>query len=72
MVTEAWAILLDRQLWKIRYHNKQVAMAAIDSAALQDIRRRAGGSRDCKTKYAAEIRENWPGRITNWEVPELG
>ena len=72
MVTEAWAILVDKQLWKIKYHNKQDAMAAMDSPALQDIRRRAGISKDWKTGYTAKIRENWPGHTANWKITELG
>ena len=44
MVAETWTILLDKQLWKAKYTNKQDAMAALDNAALQDIRRRVGGN----------------------------
>ena len=55
MVTEAWAVLIDKKLWRVKYATQQAALAAIDNALLRDIQKRAGSSRDWKTKFTADL-----------------
>lgn len=47
-------------------------MAGLDSTSLQDIRRRAGSSRDRKFKYATEIKRKLEQQTDNWQFDQLG
>lgn len=72
MVMEAWAVLVEKKLWQVKYATKQDALAAIDSALLRDIQKRAGSSRDRKAKFTAEIRASWKDLAEGRKFSRLG
>ena len=72
IVTEAWAILVDRKLWRLEHDNEKDGLAAIDNPLLKDIRTRAVGNRKRKGRHTEEIKKNWAGAVGSWEIESLG
>lgn len=64
-ITEAWNVLLDREVWKANYSSLKKALAVIDTPLLRELRLKAGNNRKRKANYVEIIGHSW-GERRRW------
>ena len=72
VLTEAWGMMIDDGLWRALFATKEQALAAIDTAHLRDLRKRAGTNRNRKENFYKAIQRAWKDDVENWEVAGMG